>query len=490
MKANYNDAVCALVALENAGHRAFLAGGCVRDMLLGTDPNDYDVTTSATPDEVRAIFPHTVPVGESFGVVKVIHEGRELDVATFRTDGKYSDNRRPDSVTYSKDEKEDVIRRDFTINGLLCSKDREIIDYVNGQDDLEDKIIRCVGNPLDRFGEDALRMIRAIRFSVKLGFDIDMTTWKAILQLAPSIKNISKERITDELTKMFSYGHCERGFILLQTSGLWKHMFDIAMGNSDCWDAVVGLSHVQPGEPFTIPLGCIITDMIDTWKEAIIKGLVLTNAQKQELGELLQRASSLSDFMRKTLPEQRKMMQWENLDTLLRFRSYNEHVHRYRWTFFGGETEQTVLDTMKKVKYMGWPGPLITGNDLIEMGFIPGPIFSDILNRVRDVQLNGMLSTKEEVKPFILKEYSAAPRKDDKGNIIDGMRRRRIIAQCKKCHCAMSVSVEFSAQGKPQWGTAEDEINIRGISRYSRVYVECKNCHTKRSRRHFVEAVE
>src|SRR5271169_752314 len=221
--------------LRRRGFQAYLAGGCVRDMLLGNEPMDYDVTTDATPNDVMRIFPETYAVGAQFGVVliPVPKEGCEsaaggsqhpIEVATFRSDGIYSDGRHPDQVQYSKSPEADVQRRDFTINGLLMDPldgDR-VLDFVGGRADLAAGIVRAIGDPERRFLEDKLRMLRAVRFAARFGYTIDPPTFAAIQQLAPMIHQVSRERVRDELTKMLTEGHARRAFELLDESGLLR----------------------------------------------------------------------------------------------------------------------------------------------------------------------------------------------------------------------------------------------------------------------------
>ena len=213
-------AISIVQQLRAAGYESFLAGGCVRDMLLHKEPQDYDIATSARPEDVQRIFPSTVPVGAQFGVILVIIDGAHFEVATFRHDGPYLDGRRPSSVRYGSLE-EDIQRRDFTINGMVYDPlaDR-VIDLVGGQDDLRRGIVRAIGDPRARFEEDRLRMIRAVRFAASLGFEIDPPTFAAVKNLAPSIVAISWERIGDEITRILIEGSAQRGFELLDRSGL------------------------------------------------------------------------------------------------------------------------------------------------------------------------------------------------------------------------------------------------------------------------------
>ena len=206
--------------LKSAGHEAYLVGGCVRDLIRGVLPEDYDIATSAAPEAVRALFPHTVPVGMSFGVVLVIEGGRKYEVATFRRDEGYVDGRRPTSVSPAKAE-EDVLRRDFTINGLLLDHETgQLLDYVGGRADIARGLVRTIGDPEQRFAEDHLRMLRALRFAAYLGYQIDPATLAAIKLRAVAIRRISAERIREELTKMITRSGARRGLELLAATGL------------------------------------------------------------------------------------------------------------------------------------------------------------------------------------------------------------------------------------------------------------------------------
>lgn len=206
--------------LRRADHEAYFAGGSVRDLVMERTPHDYDIATSARPEEVMALFPRTVAVGVAFGVVIVLHGGHEFEVATFRADGIYVDGRHPTSVRFSS-AAEDVARRDFTINGLLYDPEAsQVIDHVGGQADIAARVVRCIGDPRARFGEDRLRMLRAVRFVVRFGFEMEPATWEALRSLAPAIHDVSAERIRDELLKMLTGPHPDRALRLLDQSGL------------------------------------------------------------------------------------------------------------------------------------------------------------------------------------------------------------------------------------------------------------------------------
>ena len=212
--------------LRAAGHQAYLVGGCVRDILLGREPADYDVATVATPNQVQELFPRSLAVGARFGVIIVLEDGdkdggEQVEVATFRSDVGYTDGRHPDHVVYAKTPQEDVRRRDFTINALMLDPDtNEVLDFVGGRDDLNAGIIRAIGQSEERFREDKLRMARAVRFAARFGYAIEPATFEAVRILAPVIRQVSAERIRDELTKLLTEGSARRGFELLDESKL------------------------------------------------------------------------------------------------------------------------------------------------------------------------------------------------------------------------------------------------------------------------------
>src|ERR1019366_4970934 len=211
--------ICATLRVH--GHQAYLVGGCVRDLELGREPADYDVCTDACPDRVQELFPHSLSVGAKYGVILVVDDGAEVEVATFRCDIGYSDGRHPDRVVYSDSPQEDVRRRDFTINGLLMDPaTREVLDFVEGRADLKAGIVRAIGDPRLRFAEDKLRMMRAVRFAARFGFQIELETLAAARELAAQITQVSPERIREELTKLLTEGSARRGFELLDETGL------------------------------------------------------------------------------------------------------------------------------------------------------------------------------------------------------------------------------------------------------------------------------
>lgn len=488
MKANYDDALSVLHTLTNSGHSAYLAGGCVRDGLLAISPSDFDVATSATPDEVIASFEHTVPVGASFGVVKVvIAGGRELDVATFRTDGVYSDNRHPDTVTLIRDAKEDVKRRDFTINALLEDADGKVIDYVNGQEDLKNKVLRTVGNPEERFTEDALRMMRAIRFAIRFNLNIEEATWAAIKKMSASIKNVSTERVTEELMKIFSYGNCDRAYLLLRTSKLWTSWFGTTTTEKDSWRGTIALNNVKAGDPFELTINLILFECRTDIRDFHLNKLSLTNQQKKAIFSLYNGIGPVQNYLAVTTASKRKIVQREDLSIILKFLDYVKDTGSYMYYIPNGTEVSQVLSHMKEMKDLGWPAPIVTGDSLIEMGFRTGPIFTEILELIRDEQLENRLTKLEEVKPFILARYPSIPRRMDDGTLVDDTVFRRVIAQCPKCGRSMSVNVSKDVKGNYLWSSAKGFINVGNWP--TRQFYRCQNCYARKSKKSFVEGI-
>lgn len=420
--------------LREEGHQAYFAGGCVRDMLLGKEPQDYDIATGAHPEDLQRIFPQTIPVGAQFGVILVLVEGEPFEVASFRHDGPYLDGRRPSHVRYGSLE-EDVLRRDFTINGMIYDplEDR-LIDLVEGRRDLEQRVIRAIGDPAQRFEEDRLRMIRAVRFAASLDFQIDPATFDAIRKLAGTITRIAWERIGDEITRILTEGGARRGFELLDESGLLQVLLPevVAMkGTPQSPDyhpegdvfvhTMLLLSHLQaPSE--TLAYGALLHDIAKpvcvrqeekritfyghTEKgaetaAAILKRLKRSRAVSDRVAYLVRnhlrhvqapqmRLSTLKRFLREDGIEE--LLDLTRLDAL----ASNGDLQYYRFC----QERLASLDE-KSIR----PAPLVRGDDLIALGFTPGPIFAEILHQVEDRQLGGELRDRAEAITWIQKNY-------------------------------------------------------------------------------------
>ena len=430
-------AVAAVRRLTEAGHRALFAGGCVRDQLLGREPKDYDVATSAMPEEVQRLFPRTVAVGAAFGVVEVLGAGPappRVEVATFRRDAGYSDGRHPDAVEFAG-EVEDVKRRDFTVNGLLYDplKD-EVLDYVGGRQDLARRLIRAIGDPRARFREDRLRMLRAVRFAAELGFELDGLTFAALKKEAAHVREVSAERTRDELAKMLTGPRPCRAFELLKSGRLLKEVLaevEALAGvpqpaefhpEGDVWThTLLMLSGLSSG-PLTLALGVLLHDIGKpptcvhaadrirfneheelgaTMAEEILRRLRFPNEVLERVTELVRQHMAFKDL---------RHMRPARLKRFLRMPHFDEHLelHRLDCLASHGSLEcyefcraQQALLTPKQLR----PPPLLTGEDLKALGLEPGPLFKRILADLEDRQLEGTLSGREAALEHVRKTY-------------------------------------------------------------------------------------
>jgi len=383
--------------LRAAGHQALWAGGCVRDQLLGLDPHDYDVATDARPDQVQALFRRTVAVGISFGVVEVLGpKPFKVQVATFRSDGDYDDGRRPSSVTFSSPE-QDARRRDFTINGLFFDPiDERVIDYVGGEADLHADIVRAIGDPRQRFTEDKLRLLRAVRFAARFRFTIEQATAAAIREMADQITVVSAERIADELRKMLTHRHRVAGLRLIEDAGLAKPIFPELVEAADRWRW--GLNVVaELSEPVSFPLAlaALLHTLHPDVAGRIADRLRLSNAEKDRIEWLIDYQSALLDAP--TLPKSR-------LKPILAHPGIRELLSLHRARAQADEWSDTPVVHVEycEQRLRDWPmdvidpPPLITGDDLREMGLTPGPLFKELLDTVRCAQLDDKIVTKDE----------------------------------------------------------------------------------------------
>ena len=434
--------------LRRHGFQSYLAGGCVRDMLLGSEPTDYDVTTDATPNEVMRIFPETYAVGAQFGVVlvPVSKDGREfepaapphpIEVATFRSDGIYSDGRHPDQVQYSKSPEEDVQRRDFTINGLLMDpldNDR-VLDFVGGRADLSAGIIRAIGDPERRFQEDKLRMLRAVRFATRFGYTIDPPTFTAIQKLAAMIHQVSRERVRDELTKMLTEGHARQAFELLDQSGLLKEVLPEITRmqgveqppqfhpEGDVWvHTMMLLEQLPANRSRTLAWGALLHDVgkPPTFRVApdrirfdghvevgvriaheICRRLNFSNDDTEQIEALVANHMRFKDIER---------MKPATLKRFLRMQQFDEHMELHRMDCLASHGDLGLYEyAAEKLRTIPpeeiRPQPLITGDDLINLGYIPGPRFKEILGAVEDAQLEGKIHNREEAVEFVTRDF-------------------------------------------------------------------------------------
>ena len=443
--------------LRERGHQAYLVGGCVRDMVLGREPADYDVTTDATPDQVMRIFPETYAVGAQFGVVLVppgSPDARELrpavdatsvptdhskadvvEVATFRSDIGYSDGRHPDRVQFSTDPREDVERRDFTINGLLLDPIKgEILDFVGGQQDLKAGIIRTIGSPEQRFEEDKLRMLRAVRFAARFEYTIDPATFAAMQKLAGNIHQVSRERVRDELSMMLIEGHARRAFLLLDESGLLQQVLPEISAmkgveqppqfhpEGDVFvHTLLLLEKLPRPSPMTLAWGALLHDVgkpatfrvADRIRfdghvevgvkmaEQICRRFRFSNHDTEQILALVKNHMRFGDVQRmkeSTLKKFMRLPQFEEHLELHRLDCQSSHGDLTSYEFTREKLVSTPEASMR-------PAPLVTGNDLINAGYVPGPRFKEILAAVEDSQLEGQLQNKEQALAFVRQSF-------------------------------------------------------------------------------------
>jgi len=420
--------------LRRSGHEALLAGGCVRDHLLGRDPKDYDVATSATPAQVEALFPGAQMVGAHFGVVIVKLHDVHVEVATFRTDGSYSDGRHPESVTFSTAE-EDAQRRDFTINGLFRDPvDDRIIDYVGGVADLEKRLLRAIGDPAKRFDEDKLRLLRAVRFATVLGFEIEPETWQAVCRFAPMIQSVSAERIRDELIKIFLHPNRLRGFDLLMDSGLMEQVLPeilVLKGveQPPQWhpegDVFIHTRLMLSLLPEQVSLPLVLSVLLhDIAKPATFTvdetGRIRFNGHDklgaEMTGEILRRLKFPNDVIEPAqvavehhmVFKDVKKMKKSTLKRMMARPTWSDELALHRVDCLGSNGLLDNYDFMKaKAEEFAVsqqpliPKPLLNGRDLIEVGWQPGKHLGEVLVKVQDAQLEGVISTREEALEWL-----------------------------------------------------------------------------------------
>ena len=423
------------LALRRAGHEAWFVGGCVRDRLLGAEPEDWDIATAARPEEVRALFDHTVPVGEAFGVILVVEGGRSFEVATFRTERDYEDGRRPSGVDFATAE-EDVRRRDFTVNGLLMDPETgEVRDLVDGRADLERRVIRTIGDPDERFAEDHLRSLRAVRFACGLGFDIDPETLAAVARSAPYIQRISAERIRVELTKILTRPGARRGFELLAETGLLGEVLpevDRMRGceqpprfhpEGDVWEHTLAMLDGMPPSPDPrLAWGVVMHDVGKPPTRTEDPDGVRFYGHVQEGERLTEEIMTRLRFARADIDAVKALvhhhmrfmhvteMRPNKLKRFLRIADFDLHLELHRLDCASSHGKLDNYDfCVAKLAELGEeelrPPPLLTGRDLIDMGFEPGPVFSEIITAVEDAQLDGRISTRQEAQALVRERW-------------------------------------------------------------------------------------
>ena len=418
--------------LRQAGHEALFAGGCVRDMLLGKEAHDIDIATSARPEEVQKLFPRTVAVGAHFGVVVVLQDGMEFQIATFRSDGAYRDGRHPESVTFT-DAEGDAKRRDFTVNGLFFDPvERRVLDYVDGESDLRAGILRCIGDPSARFSEDKLRLLRCVRFTASLGFRIEERTFEALLAKAAEITDVSSERIRDELVKIFTHPNRVRGFDLLDQSGLMDVLLPEVSHLKGCeqppdfhpeGDVFVHTRLMLSLLPDQVSVPLVFSVLFHdigkpptfrrdetgrirfnghegvsaTMSTEIFHRLRFSNAETEATVTCVKNHMSFKDVKNMRVATLKRFLARPTIEDemeLHRVDCLGSHGLLYNFEFLREKQEEFSNAPLI-------PEPLITGRDLIASGRKPGPKFKQILDAVQALQLEGSLLTREDALAWV-----------------------------------------------------------------------------------------
>jgi putative nucleotidyltransferase with HDIG domain len=416
--------------LRASGHQAYLVGGCVRDLLLGRAPKDFDVATDARPDRVTELFERSEQVGAHFGVVLVRENTSQVEVATFRSDASYGDGRRPDAVHFEGDPRQDVLRRDFTINALLLDPDTNaVLDYTRGQEDLRRRVIRAIGDPEERFEEDHLRLIRAVRFAARLDFAIEPATLAALQRLHGLILKVSPERTRDELTRILTEGGARRGFELLDETGLLGDILPEVAAmkgvaqppefhpEGDVWMHTLLLLENLHHPTATLAMGALLHDVgkPPTFRVAdrirfdghveegvrlahgILTRLRFSGEQTEQIEALIANHMRFMDTGR---------MRESTLKRFLRMENFVEHAELHRLDCLASNGKfDTYKHVLARLAELGEeelrPKPLLTGRDLIDAGYQPGPLFGKMLAAVEDAQLEGRLKSREDALEFV-----------------------------------------------------------------------------------------
>jgi tRNA nucleotidyltransferase/poly(A) polymerase len=431
-------ALAVAARLRHEGFQAYFAGGCVRDMLLGVEPKDYDIVTDARPEIVQRIFDHTIAVGARFGVIIVVMEEDQFEVATFRADAPYLDGRRPSAVSFGTIE-EDAKRRDFTIGGMYFDPETgRVIDLVGGRRDLRSGIVRAIGDPAERFAEDQLRLLRAIRFAARLGFTIEPHTWSAIVRSAPIVTSVSAERIGEEITMIMTEGGAARGIDLMVASRLADVVLPEVLPMIGCEQPAnfhpegdvylhtrLMLSMLPAGCSETLAYGVLMHDVAKPSCRAVDADGKVTFYGHTERGaeiaahamERLRRSNFTRDRVAYLVRNHLRLCMAPRMRPATLKRMLAEDG-------FPELLELSRIDTLASSSYMGFyhhcaralarmgeaeirPPRLIDGNDLIAMGLTPGPQFKAILKDVEDRQLDGVLGSREEALDYVRSSYAA-----------------------------------------------------------------------------------
>lgn len=427
--------------LREAGFTAYFAGGCVRDALMGQQPKDYDIATNAIPAQLISLFPHAHSVGAHFGVIVLRSKGSTYEIATFRTDGSYSDGRRPETVTFSTPQ-EDAQRRDFTINGLFYDPETDqVIDFVGGQEDLRAGLLRAIGEPVARFREDYLRLLRAVRFATSLGFEIEPATWQAVQTCAPQLGCISQERIRDEFNRILLHPYRVRGFDLLVESGLMAQFLPEILDLRGCeqppeWhpegDVFVHtrlmLSLVQAEASLPLLLSILLHDIAKPATQTRDEDTGRIRFSGHDAlgatmaGNILRRLRYPNDVIDEVVEMVACHMRFMNVQDmrvakLKRFMArptFQEEMelHRVDCASSNGLTDNYDFLRSKEEEFSRAPiipEPLINGRDLLSLGIPPGPKIGEILTAVQTLQLEGALTSYDEAMDWVRQQPGCDP---------------------------------------------------------------------------------
>jgi len=426
--------ICAV--LRGAGHRALFAGGCVRDHLLGAEVKDFDIATSARHGEVKQLFGHVLDIGAAFGVSMIVLPEGHFEVTTFRRDGPYTDGRHPDTVEFTE-EREDALRRDFTVNALFMDPvDDAVLDYVGGRNDLRAGIIRAVGDPTTRFREDHLRLMRAVRFAARLGFAIEEETFAAIRALAPAIHTTSAERMRDELIKMLTEGDARAAFLLLDATGLLAEVLPEVAAmkgveqppefhpEGDVFVHTLLLLAQLQHPPPTLALGALLHDVgkpvTQTFDDRIrfnlhdkvgarmagkiCQRLRMSNEVTERVVWLVEQHMRLAATPEMRESKRRRFVRETGFDELLQLGEMDcraSHGDTAHIDWIRAYRERLTPEQMR-------PAPLLNGHDLIALGYAPGAQFKEILTAVEDAQLEGVLQSRSDAVDFVRMHWKLA----------------------------------------------------------------------------------
>lgn len=423
--------------LLDKGFQAYFAGGCVRDRLRGVEPKDFDIATSALPEDIQKLFSKTVPVGVAFGVILVIEESVSFEIATFRKEGGYKDGRHPTEVAFTTVE-EDAKRRDFTVNGLYFDTGADkVIDLVGGEKDIQKRIIRTIGDPTARFLEDHLRLLRAVRFAVQLGFEIEKATWETVCKHAEKIKTVSQERIREELSKILTSPNPGRGIRLLDECGIIQHILPELLlmkgveqpmeyhPEGDVWIHTLMLLDQLKDAPIELAMGALLHDIAkpQTFVRAedrirfhghdkigaemsrdICKRLTFSNEQTDLIVALVNEHLRFKDAFQMRLSTLKRFLALDRFDLHLA-------LHKIDCMASHGKLDAYNFCKEKLEEFSKLPPPpskLIGGEDLIALGFKPGKDFAKILRAMEDGVLEGTITTREEALKFVKENFGKA----------------------------------------------------------------------------------